>query len=60
MNRFTFSDNYPACQALKDHPEWLDIDAFSVMIPGALDRSLMSPMPPIGTEFCASQRTPLG
>jgi hypothetical protein len=57
MNRFTFSDDCPACLALKDHPEWLDIDAFSVMVPGAPNISLMSAHASIASEFCAPQRT---
>jgi hypothetical protein len=32
--RQDLSDDCPACLALRWHPEWLDLNSFSVMIPG--------------------------
>ena len=32
--RQDLSDDCPACCALRWHPEWLDLNSFSVMIPG--------------------------
>jgi hypothetical protein len=34
--RQDLSDDCPACFALRSHPEWLDLNSFSVMIPGEL------------------------
>jgi hypothetical protein len=56
MKRVQKLNSCPACDAYKAHPEWLDLEAYAVVVPGLPDMLTCSHIRKICNE--AAERSP--